>query len=131
MKLIIGGAYQGKLTYAIEHFQRQETDFLDGAVWEAVTRVQDNDFPQGINHLHLYIRTCLQQERDPLTEIQSLIERYPDIILISDEVGCGIVPVDPFERQYREVTGRICCYLAKEAEEVIRVTCGIGRKIKG
>ena len=38
--------------------------------------------------------------------------------------------MDTFEREYREQTGRILIELAKEAEEVIRVICGIGQKIK-
>ena len=50
--------------------------------------------------------------------------------MISDEIGNGIVPMDAFEREYREQTGRILIELAKEAEEVIRVICGIGQKIK-
>ena len=36
-----------------------------------------------------------------------------DRILVTDEIGYGIVPIDPFEREYREETGRICCLLAE------------------
>ena len=54
----------------------------------------------------------------------------PDRILITDEIGYGIVPIDPFERGYREETGRICCLLAERSEEVWRVCCGIGTQLK-
>lgn len=47
------------------------------------------------------------------------------------EVGCGIVPVDAGEREWRERAGRLGCLLAAEAEAVVRVTCGIGRVVKG
>ena len=40
-----------------------------------------------------------------------------------DEVGCGIVPGDPVELEYREQVGRICCELAKHAEFVERMYC--------
>ena len=53
-----------------------------------------------------------------------------DRILVTDEIGYGIVPIDPFEREYREETGRICCLLAEKSEEVWRVCCGIGTRLK-
>ena len=60
----------------------------------------------------------------------SFLERHPDCIIISDEIGNGIVPLDGFEREYRERTGRMLVELADRAEEVIRVICGIGQRIK-
>ncbi len=54
----------------------------------------------------------------------------PDRILVTDEIGYGIVPIDPFEREYREETGRICCLLAEKSEEVWRVCCGLGTRLK-
>ena len=51
-------------------------------------------------------------------------------VIISDEIGNGIVPVDAFERDYRERTGRMLITLASQADEVVRVICGIGQKIK-
>ena len=58
------------------------------------------------------------------------IKNVPDSIVISDEIGNGIVPLDNFEREYRERTGRILVKLAEQADEVVRVICGIGQKIK-
>ena len=48
-----------------------------------------------------------------------------------DEVGCGVVPIDPFERLWREEVGRLCCDMAEDAETVVRVVCGIGQPLKG
>ena len=36
-----------------------------------------------------------------------ILEENRGLILICDEIGCGLVPVDAFEREYRESTGRI------------------------
>ena len=52
-------------------------------------------------------------------------------IIITDEIGCGVVPVDAFQREYRELAGRIACRIAAEASAVWQVTAGIGRCIKG
>lgn len=52
-------------------------------------------------------------------------------VVICNEVGCGLVPVDPAERERRERTGRLCIELARQADRVIRVVCGVGTVIKG
>ena len=57
-------------------------------------------------------------------------QKNPDLILVTNELGYGVVPVDRFDREYREKTGRVCCEIAKQATEVHRVICGIGTVIK-
>ena len=61
---------------------------------------------------------------------EDLIRVNPDLILVSDEVGYGVVPIDAFDRAYREVVGRICTKLAAYSHRVTRVACGIGTVIK-
>ena len=58
------------------------------------------------------------------------MDRNPQVVLVVNELGCGVVPMDAFDRKYRERAGRLCCALAREAEEVHRVLCGIGTRIK-
>lgn len=41
-------------------------------------------------------------------------EENKDTIVIADEIGNGIVPLDAFEREYREQTGRAEILLAKK-----------------
>ncbi len=83
-----------------------------------------------VNHLHRYIRERLRQGTDPEKKIAGFLEAHPDCILICDEIGNGIVPMEAEERTYRERTGRILERLAAQADEVVRVVCGIGQKIK-
>ena len=47
------------------------------------------------------------------------------------ELGGGIVPLDPEERENRERAGRLACLLAERAEVVVRVYCGIPKVLKG
>ena len=58
------------------------------------------------------------------------LEKHPDTVIICDEVGNGIVPLDSFEREYRERLGRLLCEIAAKAERVERIVCGIGQRIK-
>lgn len=134
MKLIIGGCSQGKLTYVLRKTGEDRCKIWDGILpGDAKSDTAKPDVPDTIvivNHLHTFIKTSMQRGKNPKESIMDFITQYPDCILISDEIGNGIVPMDAFEREYREQTGRILIEIAKEAEEVIRVICGIGQKIK-
>ena len=61
---------------------------------------------------------------------EQILQENPELIVVTAEVGYGLVPVDAFERQYREAVGRICTNLAACADRVDRVQCGIGTRIK-
>ena len=127
MRLIIGGYAQGKLNYALQKYHVDSRNVFDGSIPDRAEVINDTVI---IDHLNTYIRQSMTDGKSPETEIFDFIDKYPDCVIISDEVGNGIVPIDAFERDYREITGRIQIELAKMAEEVERVICGIGQKIK-
>ncbi|WP_417910201.1 bifunctional adenosylcobinamide kinase/adenosylcobinamide-phosphate guanylyltransferase [Candidatus Electronema sp. PJ] len=56
--------------------------------------------------------------------------RQGKVILVSGEVGLGIVPDNPASRLFRDLTGRCNQVAAAAAEEVFLVCCGIPIKIK-
>jgi adenosylcobinamide kinase/adenosylcobinamide-phosphate guanylyltransferase len=126
MWLISGGAYQGKLKYALERTGINEREAADGKECS----LQELLEKPLVNHFHLWIDRMLKEEQDINTLLEQIIAINPGIVMIVDELGCGIVPMDAYDRRYREKTGRICCKLAKEADEVHRVICGIGTVIK-
>ncbi|MCI8375413.1 MAG: adenosylcobinamide kinase [Lachnospiraceae bacterium] len=126
MVLVTGGAFQGKKAYAMETFSLEEAVTADGAscFWDDIYRAQ------AILHFHEYIRRCLEAGREVDTLADRLFRRNPEAVIVVNELGSGVVPVEAFDRHYRETTGRICCELAKRASEVHRVVCGIGTVIK-
>ncbi|MGN0325612.1 MAG: bifunctional adenosylcobinamide kinase/adenosylcobinamide-phosphate guanylyltransferase [Lachnospiraceae bacterium] len=127
MKLVIGGCAQGKLDYVLQKYDMDASKIWDG---EIPKNIGEQKEPVVINHLHNWVKSRIAQGGCPEEEIRTFVEHYPDCVIISDEVGNGIVPIEAFEREYRERTGRILVNLAKKAEEVERVICGIGQKIK-
>lgn len=132
MKLVIGGYSQGKLNYIVQNSDADNYVIFDGVLPEE-NILQEMNLQEKtiiINHFHNWIRNCMIQQENPEKEILIFISKYPDSIIISDETGNGIVPVDAFEREYREGLGRILIKLASRADEVVRVICGIGQKIK-
>lgn len=53
-----------------------------------------------------------------------------DLILVTNEVGMGIVPEDPESRRFRDLAGSINQQVASRAHEVILTVCGIPVRIK-
>lgn len=129
MKLVIGGYAQGKCSYVCEQWKIMKENVLDGELPENVKQEMCSDVVV-IDHFQLWVKKRLEEGGNPEEEVMSFVDNSPNCIIISDELGNGIVPIDPFERAYRERTGRILITLAKRADEVERVICGIGQKLK-
>ena len=124
MQLFIGGAFQGKKEYMMQLTGISEAEILqDPAVSETMPY-------RAIDRYHLRIRRQMEQGQDPIRELERLLQAQPQIILLCDEVGMGIVPMEKTDRDYREAVGRTMCAAAAQAEAVYRVICGIGQRIR-
>lgn len=126
MKLVIGGAFQGKKAYVKQHLKIKEEDMADGkdASYEALFHCRC------IYHFHEWIKKGIEEKWDLKNLAEELLKRNQEVLIITNELGYGVVPVDAFDRTYRETTGRICTEIAAVCEQVIRVSCGLGMVIK-
>ena len=124
MEMMIGGAFQGKSALAEKRYS--QVNWINGADadWEMLSCAK------GVLGFHEYIRKEMKAGRSVDQLAEDLIRVNPDVILVSDEVGYGVVPIDAFDRAYRETVGRICTKLAGYSHRVTRVVCGIGTVIK-
>ncbi len=78
-----------------------------------------------------------------IRDVQDLAAREEDLPALADrlardytlvlatEVGGGVVPADPQQRRAREAAGRLSCLLARRAQTVVRVFCGLPMILKG
>lgn len=123
-KLVIGGAYQGKQRYAEETYHVNK--WVDGNVceWEDIFTCE------GILHFEQYIKRRMEARKEIQELAARILEKNPQIVIVSTEIGYGLVPIDAFDRQYREQVGRICTDLAERVRYVDRVVCGIGTRLK-
>lgn len=129
MVLVTGGAFAGKLEYCQREFHIFDSEMIDGAD----CKIEELLSKSLVNHFHLLIRRMMENgmnTTDIIDKIKPILKRNPDIIIIADELGCGIVPIEKKERIYREMVGRVCCVLAEQATTVHRITCGVGMIIK-
>ena len=74
------------------------------------------------------LETTLLEELEHL--IAGLRQRGIGLILVSNEVGMGLVPPYPLGRLYRDLLGRINQYVARMADEVFMVIAGIPVDLK-
>lgn len=118
MKLIIGGIYQGKLTYAVKTYGLLPSDLFD---------LEKDDPKPGYAcyyHLEAYVKRCIAQNKEPdCTGLK-------DAIVIGREVGSGVVPMEPQDRAYRISYGKLLRKLAEEADTVTRILCGLPEELK-
>ncbi len=65
-------------------------------------------------------------------ELLRALERAPcDVILVSNEVGLGIVPEHRLGRVFRDEAGRLNQRLAAAADDVVFITAGLPLTLKG
>lgn len=115
MILLVGGVGSGKRAFAHGRLGVL-ADAVDDAVLgsgSAVARAQE-------------------LVRDPTVDVSLLADLLAArSVVMVDQVGCGVVPLDPDERAWRERAGRLACELALRADAVVRLVCGCPQVIKG
>jgi len=52
------------------------------------------------------------------------------VIIVTNELGSGIVPENPLARAFRDIAGRMNQYIAERCDEVYMTVCGIPLKLK-
>ena len=124
MILIIGGAYQGKLSYAKEAFCLTPEDIF------TCTGAEIDFSKRCVNGLEEFCYACIGQNIDPMEYVHAHREDWRNSILICNDLSSGVVPIDPVQRQWRHTTGRLCQYLSGEAERVSRIFCGLEQRLK-
>lgn len=115
MELIIGGAFQGKLEYAVKRYGLTDEDVCDLALGVPV--------PGKRCYRHL---EALSRRED----VTPYLPLFRDAVVITREVNGGIVPMDGQERAWRERYGLQLQQLAKKATHVTRVFCGLAEELK-
>ena len=124
MVFIFGGAYQGKLDYAKNNYSLETVfDCRAGAPTPEM-------YADIICGLEAFVKDCSGRGIEAADWFRERKEEWRDKVLIMQDMSQGIVPMDKEERSAREMNGRLMIYLAGEADEGVRVFCGIGERIK-
>ena len=126
MILIFGGAYQGKLKYALEKYNLCVND-----IYRCIE--DDTAVPGGkkiIYEIDKWILALIKTDMYTEKVLQQFIELNKDAVVICNDISGGVVPMDPVLRKWREATGRAMADFSKTSDEVVRLFCGIPSRIK-
>ena len=126
MILITGGSYQGKLEFA-----RQRFGLTDADVFVCTDDTDAPDFSRRcLAYLDRYALNRVRAGEAPADRFREELPRLKDAILITTDLSCGVVPIDPVMRAWREACGRMNNLLAAHADEVWRLFCGLPQRLK-
>lgn len=85
----------------------------------------------------LWLTNVLLKEGEPAVQsrkkdlLAALAESPTDVIIVSNEVGMGIVPEHPLGREFRDLQGRLNQELASIADTVLFIIAGLPLSLKG
>lgn len=160
MEVYFGGAFQGKLEYVLKkkgclkvadgagcslkdikeaqvlnhlHLYIKRLTYKEGAAYNTTvddTITADDTITVDTTADDTITADTTAKTMPAAEIINDIYEANPDIILICDEVGGGIVPLKKEDRIYRETVGRALCCAVKKSDRVERVMCGIGQCLK-
>lgn len=112
MIFVTGGYKSGKRQFVIDNLNYSKDDFTDNL---------EDDSSTVIFNL---------QDINILDYDKALTKLLTKQVIICNELGCGVVPIEKELRQKRDLIGKLCIDIASKADEVYRVYAGIGVKIK-
>ena len=95
-------------------------------IYNYVTALKQLDISYDQKLIFNRMKSGLESEK----YIASLKSELDGAIIIVNDISCGVVPIDADVREWRECVGRVCAMLARSAERVIRIFCGLPQVIK-
>lgn len=124
MIMITGGAYQGKKDFVKAHYN---CDILNGenCDYESVFTAKC------VSNYHQLVKRLIGNGQNAVSYTERVCRENTDLIVIINEVGSGIVPLEKSDRLWREQVGMAGSLIAKNSDMVVRLICGIPIVIKG
>ena len=127
MILVTGGAFQGKREFVSRYFSITKDTMLDGSSCP-LTEITGAEC---LYNYHDTVRRLMEKGDDPCEFTRRLCKENPYAVIIMNEIGCGIIPMEKKERIWREQVGRCGCIIAENSSLVVRVICGRAVCLKG
>ena len=104
------------------------------AVAEVIGREAGDGRAVLVDCLTLWLSNLMFAERDVEVEARLLIEAVTDargpVLLVSNEVGMGLVPDTPLGRRFRDAQGRLNQAVAAAVPRVVFVAAGLPMELK-
>lgn len=115
---------------------REKSPDLDGILVDCVTIMVTNIMlsHDEVDFEKLSISEMDLIEKDIAKEVDNLIEgalqATCDVVLVTNELGSGLVPENPMGRAFRDFAGRANQMIGRRADELWLAVCGVPMRIK-
>ena len=94
----------------------------------------DGDAPRLVDCLTMWLNNLIYHNRDVADEVDRLIEviseQQSDLVMVTNEIGSGLVPQTAEARKFRDLAGELNQMVAQAASQVYLSVSGIQLKIK-
>ena len=94
----------------------------------------DGDAPRLVDCLTMWLNNLIYHNRDVGDEVGRLIkvisEQQADLVMVTNEIGSGLVPQTAEARKFRDLAGELNQMVAQAASQVYLSVSGIPVKIK-
>ena len=94
----------------------------------------DGDAPRLVDCLTMWLNNLIYHNRDVADEVDRLIEviseQQADLVMVTNEIGSGLVPQTAEARKFRDLAGELNQMVAQAASQVYLSVSGIPVKIK-
>ena len=124
MHLITGGRCMGKRAYAEKFY---------GNNFKSVCNLKNENLFEAdlILNLHTGVRNLMRHDIEPVNYFIEHLDIIRNSVLIGDDINCGVIPIEKFERQWRDATGILYQELALKSDTVTYIWSGLPLKLKG
>ena len=94
----------------------------------------DGDGPRLVDCLTMWLNNLIYYQHDLDTALEALMaslsRQQSDVVLVTNEIGSGLVPETPEARKFRDLAGELNQMVAALASDVYLSVSGIAVKIK-
>lgn len=92
------------------------------------------DKPVLIDSLGMWVSNMLHDGKAPVVEAETVADamvRHPaPVIAVSEEVGLGVIPMNPVARSFVDALGIVNQIIAAKADQVVHVVAGLPHILK-
>ena len=127
--------FKNKLNNFFENNDKIKNNMLVDCLTNMITNIifENQNIDWDNFEKKLYIQTLEKLNKDvehSVIELLNVADQFENAIIVSNELGMGLVPSYPLGRYFREIAGKMNQIVAEKADEVYLVVSGIPMKIK-
>ena len=127
--------FENELNNFFENNDKTKNNMLVDCLTNMITNIifENQNIDWNNFEKKLYIQTLEKLNKDvehSVIELLNVANQFENTVIVSNELGMGLVPSYPLGRYFREIAGKMNQIVAEKADEVYFVVSGIPMKIK-